>query len=308
MAMINDPKALAIYRDFNARVSAAQTQRVEGRRPQIRPQGLVNSSYVSADDRDILIRTVIGEANGESMTGQAAVAHNVLNRTRDSRYPDRIKDVALQKDQYSTWRDPNAPTGDALIGGNSLATRYNPGDRQYDRAAEVVDLVLSGEVPDMTNGAVNYYAPKGMRNGMAPRWWASKLAESGGEFITIGGHRFAGKSNNLGAQVFDTSGLGYEVNLDEKPVGDVYADPDKFRLDTSIRLSNEASVNLGNARNTNRNSSDTPSTDYDPDYSDLIAQLQNNSREPLQRNELFHSMVKEQHNQLDREISQKLSE
>lgn len=140
---------------------------------------------MARDIRDILARTLIGEAANQGRTGQAAVAHTILNRARDPRWPEDPASVALQPMQFSAWNEGE--------GGNRLPYKYGPGDRPYQEALSVVDAVLAGDIEDPTGGAVYYYAPAGMPGGKEPNWWDDATAESGG-FRTIGGHRFAGQA------------------------------------------------------------------------------------------------------------------
>lgn len=52
------------------------------------------------------------EARSESVTGRIAVTNVVLNRVRDSRYPDTVCGVVWQSRQFSWWDDErsNMPT------------------------------------------------------------------------------------------------------------------------------------------------------------------------------------------------------
>lgn len=60
-------------------------------------------------DLHILALTVWGEARGESKKGQQAVAEVILNRAKDSRWPNAVADVCRQRWQFSAWNpdDPN---------------------------------------------------------------------------------------------------------------------------------------------------------------------------------------------------------
>lgn len=103
-----------------------------------------------SDDKDILVRTVYGEARGEPEQGMAAVAHVVLNRVRAQRYWGRtIGAVCLKPYQFSCWndKDPNRKT---LL---SLPV----GDARLQQVAAVVEKVLSNGVADPTDGATHYH-------------------------------------------------------------------------------------------------------------------------------------------------------
>lgn len=142
-------------------------------------------------DRDIAIRTILGEALGEGPEGQMAVAHVLRNRAADPRWPSSIADVALQPQQFSAWN-----TG---AGGNTLTDRYGPETPQYRAAAAAYDA--SARMPDITGGATHYYSPAGMdalvaegsQSNTLPRWLQQETARRGeAGTTTIGGHIFTG--------------------------------------------------------------------------------------------------------------------
>lgn len=147
---------------------------------------------LSPYERDIMTRTVLGEAGNESALGKAAVAHTMRNRVADSRWGDDPAEVALQNKQFSAWNKG--------AGGNSLVTRYNPGDPAYDRAAEIVDQVWNGQISDPTGGATFYYSPRGMQalvdegsqTNLVPSWLDQENANRGSGPVQIGGHIFTG--------------------------------------------------------------------------------------------------------------------
>lgn len=145
-----------------------------------------HSSFLTLGDKDILIRTVIGEAAGEGDRGMEAVAHVIKNRTGDSRWPNTAAAVAKQPMQFSAW---NAQSN----GGNRLPHQVAPHDPLYKQAEAVVNRVFDGQSVDPTDGAVYYFAPQGMPGGQAPDWWQNAVNERGGS-TAIGAHRFAGRS------------------------------------------------------------------------------------------------------------------
>ena len=177
MAAKWSPKLTAYQRDYVKAYGDVET---------IAQQQNLQSSFLTAGDRDTLIRTVVGEAAGENDQGMEAVAHVIKNRTADKRWPRTASEVALQPSQFSAW---NAQSN----GGNSLARAAQPNDQAYRRAAQAVDRVFDGTSQDPTGGAVYYYAPQGMPDGAAPHWWGNAVNESNGS-KTIGNHRFAGRA------------------------------------------------------------------------------------------------------------------
>ena len=152
----------------------------------------VPASY-TPQDRDTMIRTIIGEAAGEGPEGMAAVALVIRNRMADSRYPDTPGGVSLQPGQFSAWNTDGS--------GNDLVRQYGPGTETYDRAALIADMVMGGQVPDFTKGAVNYYSPEGMRalvaqgyqDNLIPGWLAGANAERSGPAVQVGNQIFTGE-------------------------------------------------------------------------------------------------------------------
>lgn len=134
---------------------------------------------VTEKDRDILARTLWGEARGESTAGQIAVAWTVRNRVEDGKaaswWGEGYAGVCQKPYQFSCWNksDPNYVF---LIGIKQIPFR------ELAQARIAADQVIDGKVPDPTAGATHYYAtamPK------APTW--TKGAK---QTMKIGGHAF----------------------------------------------------------------------------------------------------------------------
>lgn len=125
-----------------------------------------------ADDRDALIRTVLGEAGAEPPEGQTAVAAVVLNRARQRGLSP--SEVVLERNQFEPWGNPNTA---------SRLMSVSPDDPAYQAAARQVDMALQGQDP--TNGADHFYAPRAQAAlGRDAPGWAS------GDPMVIGGHNF----------------------------------------------------------------------------------------------------------------------
>ncbi|WP_095093826.1 cell wall hydrolase [Pseudomonas sp. Irchel 3A5] len=138
---------------------------------------------VSEKDRDILARTLWGEARGEGLNGQIAVAWTIRNRVDMDLNNDGNPDwwgegysgVCLKPYQFSCWNksDPNYPF---LSGAKQIPFR------DLAQARSAADLVIDGKQPDPTRGATHYYAimmPK------APAW-AAKAKQT----LKLGHHVF----------------------------------------------------------------------------------------------------------------------
>lgn len=151
-------------------------------------------------DRDILIRTIIGEAANEGPEGWAGVAHTIRNRSKDPRWPSGVADVSLQPKQFSAWNKG--------AGGNHLVHKYGPDSGVYQNVGKIADQVFAGEYADPTGGATHYYSPAGMKalvnsgaqSNVLPRWLQQETDRRGGNTTTIGGHIFTGLASGATPQ------------------------------------------------------------------------------------------------------------
>ncbi|KJH75364.1 cell wall hydrolase [Pseudomonas sp. ES3-33] len=106
-------------------------------------------------DRDILARTLWGEARGESVAGQIAVAWAIRNRVFDGKtkswWGEGYAGVCLKPWQFSCW-NKNDPNYAYLSGAKPIPAA------QYAQALKAADQVMAGTAPDPTGGATHYYA------------------------------------------------------------------------------------------------------------------------------------------------------
>ena len=130
-------------------------------------------------DRDVLARTLWGEARGETVTGMVAVAWTIRNRVNDGKakswWGEGYAGVCLKPYQFSCWNknDPNFPflSGAKLIPVGEMA-----------KAVMVATAVMDGAYPDPTGGATHYYATTMQK---APAW-AAKAKQT----LKLGHHVF----------------------------------------------------------------------------------------------------------------------
>jgi spore germination cell wall hydrolase CwlJ-like protein len=130
---------------------------------------------IDSEARDYLIRTIVFEGEGETEVAKAALAHVILNRQRIGRWGDKIKDVVMHPGQFEPWMTRR-----------DEIEKFSAKDRRYQSAAELVDCVLTGRIPDPTAGATYFLNPvvvRQRRGGTLPGW-----AE--GEGRPIGRHVF----------------------------------------------------------------------------------------------------------------------
>ena len=132
---------------------------------------------IAPQDRDLMIRTIYGEAGGEPEQGQAAVAAVIRNRLSSGKYGSSVSAVINAPGQFSLWNRGD-PAGD-------LARGLSPNSPAYQKIGAIVDGVMGGKIADPTNGAPNYYNPKD-----ANPAWGPQLASQND--VTIGNHRFVG--------------------------------------------------------------------------------------------------------------------
>ncbi|AWY43869.1 cell wall hydrolase [Pseudomonas putida] len=134
---------------------------------------------VTEKDRDVLARTIWGEARGEEILGQIAVGWTIRNRVFDgnskSWWGEGYAGVCQAKYQFSCWNrnDPNYPY---LSGVKQIPFR------ELAQARIAADQVIDGKSPDLTGGATHYYAAS-MKT---PPAWAAKAKQT----LKLGGHIF----------------------------------------------------------------------------------------------------------------------
>jgi hypothetical protein len=129
---------------------------------------------VTPYEHDLLVRTVLGEAGGESPEGQQAVASVVLNRLNSGNYGKSVTDVVLQPNAFESWSQPNQAMNSA------------PDSPAYQNASAAVDGAMSGDDP--TGGAVNFLNPDLQKaEGRAIPSWATGPGQKIGRHTFYGG-------------------------------------------------------------------------------------------------------------------------
>lgn len=103
-----------------------------------------------------LEQAVYFEARGESTLGQAAVAHNILNRQADSSFPNTICGVIQQGPRDGSPITINRCQYSWYCDGKSDAVPTE--STAWKKVQSTVRDVLSGVIPDPTNGANHYHA------------------------------------------------------------------------------------------------------------------------------------------------------
>jgi N-acetylmuramoyl-L-alanine amidase len=106
---------------------------------------------LSPTDRDVLIRTLYGEAGNESEAGQIAVVHVIRNRLLRgpaTRFGATPAGVCQKPWQFSCWN-----SGDPM---RARMEKLARGSATYEALGDVVDRAW--QMPDTVGGSDHYYA------------------------------------------------------------------------------------------------------------------------------------------------------
>ncbi len=140
---INGPQTKAAVKKFQKRYGLTQDGIVgplTAAKMGLSVSSAKSSSNYNSNDRYLLAKVIYAEARGESYTGQVAIGAVVLNRVRDSRFPNTVAGVV-----YQPW---------AFTAVNDGQINLEPNQTAYQAA----DDALNGWDP--TYGSVYYYNPK----------------------------------------------------------------------------------------------------------------------------------------------------
>jgi hypothetical protein len=130
---------------------------------------------ISPPDFDLMVRTVMGEASGDS--SDEAVAHVIKNRFLSGRFGNSIGSVVLAHGQFEPWSTRR-----------SELLSYSPNSPAYQDAAQKVAGALTGASPDPTNGATYFYSPKAQAAlGRRPPSWDDGTGQKIGSQLFFGG-------------------------------------------------------------------------------------------------------------------------
>jgi hypothetical protein len=166
---------------------------------------------LTPEQRDLVIRTLIGEAAGEPVAGQSAVAHVIFNRLNSGKYGDTIEDVLFARNQFEPWETRR----------EELLREPTHSDA-YRRAAVVTDAVMQGQA-DPTGGATHFFSEAMMNTrGGAPSWYTNTA--DNGSWQRFGGQVF-GQADGPGTMREDR-GTAYNNRMGAAaPEGLLDADP-----------------------------------------------------------------------------------
>lgn len=130
----------------------------------------------SPQDVDALTRMIAGEAGGEGAEGQAAAAHVAMNRLgKGYGGAKSLQDVIFQPHQFEAMGRPDVMA-------------MSPQDPAYQKASQVAQGVLSGQIPDPTGGAINFLNPQlQAQDGRPQPAWAQGQGQRIGNQVFYGG-------------------------------------------------------------------------------------------------------------------------
>ena len=140
-------------------------------------RGEVRKSKMISSALMCLALNVFWESRSEDVISQAAVAHVVLNRVRDSRYPNNACDVITEGKHWKGHPVKNACQFSWYC--NSLSD-YPKNRRAFKWAVHIARLVAEGVIPDPTGGSTHYHA-----HYVQPGWRTKKAFTA-----RIGSHLF----------------------------------------------------------------------------------------------------------------------
>lgn len=125
---------------------------------------------VNEEDIEILMKIVESEAGCENREGKLLIANVVINRVKDKRFPDNVKDVVYQRKQNVTQFSP-------VSNGRINKVKIS------DETKEVIYSALMGE--DISKGAL-YFMARQFANADNVKWFDNNL-----KFLfAYGGHEF----------------------------------------------------------------------------------------------------------------------
>lgn len=126
-------------------------------------QTVYAASGNSTSDIQLMARAINGEARGEPYEGQVAVGAVILNRVKDSKFPNTIAGVIYERGAFTAVAD------------GQINKLISEGSTVYKAARDA----MNGWDP--TGGAIYYFNPATATN----KWiWSRPLIK------TIGKHRF----------------------------------------------------------------------------------------------------------------------
>ena len=146
------------------------------------------TDLATLSDRHVLALTIWGEARGEPVEGQIAVANVVRNRLRIKivAHPSTTwRDICLAEEQFSCFNpDPKPTSNYQAVLKAALVLQTKPVTPELGQALWIADGALSRLVLDNTHGSTHYLT-SWLYHTKPPTW-----AQGSPVLATIGQHVF----------------------------------------------------------------------------------------------------------------------
>lgn len=107
---------------------------------------------ISQADMHCMAHAIYYEARGERYVGMLAVANVIMNRVADPDYPKTVCEVTRQRSRNICQFEYYCKVGNRIP---------RPDDEQWQLANDIAFQVLSGNKPDITDGATRFHAISG---------------------------------------------------------------------------------------------------------------------------------------------------
>ncbi|XP_078331128.1 spore cortex-lytic enzyme-like [Crassostrea virginica] len=117
--------------------------------------GAVSGQLCSDNNIQTVARVVFGEARGEPMRGQIAVAYSIVNRINHRGYPNSLNAVVYQKDSNGIYQ---YETLSVASHDQAWADAKRRNTFEYRNAVKASSDVLCGRTTDPTRCATDYCA------------------------------------------------------------------------------------------------------------------------------------------------------
>lgn len=118
------------------------------------PSSFLSSAELA--DKKCLATMIYGEARGETVKGQVAVAYSAVNRAKHNK---SVCHVVLEPKQYSVFNKNPKLKQIALSLHLQPQTRNKDEEAAWLSANRVAERVIKRKVKDPTNGSTHYYSP-----------------------------------------------------------------------------------------------------------------------------------------------------
>ena len=137
-------------------------------------------------DQHCLALTIYGEARGETAEGMAAVAWVVMTRVK-RRQSDPCTEV-LRRNQFEAFKKGSRLRKLAIEAQDGELTFPSMNNRWIqNKINQIAHQVYTESIPDPTNGATHFFAPKAQKLlGRKAPYWSQKLTY----MKTAGNHKF----------------------------------------------------------------------------------------------------------------------